>query len=169
MRALAAVLIALVVAAPASAAAPRFALLDLHDLARASKNEYGDVHPTKARPRAALVVRCAAGCRFGAGWLGFAKGVGPAARDVRHVSAGPSRVGWSLRLTLTSRGRARWQAFARLAARRAKHTGVPDVLAVAVGGRVVGAQYASDVRLSGRVLELPGFSRSNARLAAKRF
>lgn len=169
MRTLAAVLVALVVAAPASAAAPRFTLLDLHDLARASKNEYGDVHVTKVPPRAAVVVQCAAGCRFGTGWLGFAKGVGPATSDVRHVSAAPGRIGWSLRVTLSARGSARWQAFARLAARRARHAGVPDVVAVAVGGRIVGAPYANEVRLAGRVLDLPGFSRSAAKTAAKRF
>jgi len=168
MRALAAVVAALAVAAPASAAAPRFALLDLHDLTRASKNEYGDVHPTKARPRAALVVRCAAGCRFGSGWLGFAKVVGPSAGDVRRASAGPGRIGWSVRVTLSARGRSRWQAFTRLAARRAKQAGVPDVLAVAVGGRILAAPLSNEIRLAGSVLDLPGFSRADARLAAKR-
>jgi hypothetical protein len=169
MRNLAALVVALVVAAPAAAASPRFALLDLHDLAHASKNAYGDVHPTKTRPRAALVVRCASGCRFGAGWLGFARGVGPVAGDVRSASATRGRFGWSVRLTLSPRGRSRWQAFARLARRHEQHAGVPDVLAVAVGGRIVAASYANDVGLAGRVLELPGFSRSEAKSVAKRF
>jgi hypothetical protein len=169
MRALAAVALALAAAAPAAAAAPRFALLDLHDLARASKNEYGDVRPTQARPRAPLVVRCGAGCRLGSGWLGFGKGVGPTSSDVRRVSAGPSRIGWSLRLTLSARGRSRWQAFTHLAARRAKRAGVPDVLAVAVGGRILAAPLVNEIRLAGSVLELPGFSRADAKSAAKRF
>jgi hypothetical protein len=169
MRMLAALAVALVAAAPATAAAPRFALLDLHDLARASRNQYGDVRPTKARPHAGLVVRCGAGCRFGSGWLGFGQAVGPARSDVRRAAAVSTRIGWGLRLTLTARGRSRWQALARAAERRATRAGVPDVLAVAVGGRVLAAPFANEAQLSGRVLVLPGFSRSDARRAAKAF
>jgi hypothetical protein len=169
MRVLAIVAAALVAAPWAAAATPRFTLLDLHDLAHASRNEYGDVQPTKARPEAAIVVRCGSGCRFGAGWLGFRHGVGPTRADVRRASAAPGRIGWSVRLTLTPRGRSRWQALAHLASRRAKHAGVPDVLPVAVGGRIVAAPLANEVRLAGRVLDLPGFSRSDARLAARAF
>lgn len=167
MRMLAAVVLALVVAAPAAGATPRFALLDLHDLVAASTNEYGDVRPAKARPHAAFVVRCAEGCRFGAGWLGFRQAVGPTRADVRRAAAARARVGWSLQLTLTARGRARWQAFAHGAARRAKRAGVPDVLAVALDGRIVAAPFASEARLRGTVLELQGFTRSAALLAAK--
>jgi hypothetical protein len=164
MRTLAAVVVMLVAAAPAGT--PRFALLDLHDLVAASTNEYGDVQPGTTRPHAAVVVRCGTGCRFGAGWLGFREAVGPVRADVRRAASAPGRAGWSVRLTLTARGRSRWLAFGRLAERRATRTGLPDVLAVAVGGRVVAAPFANEARLQGRVLELRGFTRSAARLVA---
>jgi hypothetical protein len=169
MRMLAVLAVALSVVAPAAAATPRFALLDLHDLAQASRNEYGDVLPTTRRPHAAFVVRCGTGCRFGTGWLGFRQSVGPAGADVRRATTVLGKIGWSVRLTLSARGRSRWQAFARLALRRERRAGVPDVLAVAVGGRVVAAPFASEAQLTGSVLDLPGFSRSGARLAARAF
>gem|GEM_PF-4803329 len=169
MRALAALLASLAVAAPASAATPRFAVLDLHDLVRASRNAFGDVQTSRTRPPAPFVVRCGSGCRLGAGWLGFTGRVGPAAGQVVFASAVPGRGGWSLHLTLSPRGRAAWAAFARAAARREKREGVSDVLAVALGGRVLAVPFASQIAFSGPHLDLPGFTRANARLAAKSF
>ena len=169
MRSLAIVLAAFAVAAPASAATPRFALLDLHDLARASHNAFGDVHATRLRPHAPLVVRCGGGCRLGSGWLGFAGRVGPAADEVVSASAAPGHIGWSLRLVLSERGRVAWTRFARGAARRERRAGVPDVLAVAVDGRVLAVPFANQVAFGGRRLDLPGFTRADARLAAKSF
>src|SRR5436305_7649120 len=120
VRTFAAVLIALSCAAPAAAAGPRFGLFDLHDLGKASKNEYGDVKVTHGRPAAAFVVRCATGCRFGAGWIGFEHSAGPRPGDVVSASAGPGRIGWSLKLRLTARGQSRWRSYARVADRRAR-------------------------------------------------
>jgi hypothetical protein len=167
MRILAVAAVALALAAPAAAATPRFALLDLHDLVRASKNEFGDVKPSARRPHAPLVARCAQGCRLGRGWLGFHAQIGPAASDILSAAAGRGRIGWSVRLTLSRRGQARWRSFARAAARRAKREGVPDVIAVAVAGRIVGIPFANQVSFRGRRLDLPGFSRADARAAAK--
>jgi hypothetical protein len=166
---LAAAVAALALAAPASAAAPRFALLDLHDLVRASRNAFGDVRPTRTPPHAPLVVHCVRGCRFGAGWLGFTGRVGPSGGDIVAASAVSGRLGWSLRLTLSSRGRSAWTRFARAARLREKRVGVPDVLAVAIAGRVLAVPFSNDVVLSDGRLDLPGFSRANARLAAKSF
>src|SRR3954451_19647015 len=70
------ILSALALAAPAAAATPRFALFDLQsDLAHVSRNAFGDVD---VKPAAVLrghgtLVRCAAWCRFGDGWLAFAR------------------------------------------------------------------------------------------------
>jgi hypothetical protein len=169
VRCLAILLASLAVGAPASAGTPRFALLDLHDLARPSRNAFGDVHASRTRPPAPLVVRCGSGCRLGAGWLGFTGRVGPAAGEVVSASAAPGPIGWSLRLTLSERGRAAWARFARGAARRERREGVPDVLAVAVGGRVLAVPFTSQVAFGGRQLDLPGFTRAGARLAAKSF
>ena len=157
---------ALALAAPASAATPRFGLFDLHDVSKASRNEFGDVKPTRRVPDAAFAVECGAGCRLGPGWLGFTRLVGPTAADIRSASAGPG-IGWSVRLGLTARGRARWRAFAKVAAARAKKAGVPDVLAVVVSGRILAAPLADSVRLAHGALDVPGFTPANAKTAVK--
>ena len=167
MRSLAIFLAALALAAPASAAAPRFGLFDLHDLSRASRNEFGDVKPTRRVPNAAFAVECGTGCRLGSGWLGFDRLVGPTAGEIRAASAGPGRIGWSVRLDLTARGQARWLAYARVAATRARRAGVPDVLAVVVSGRILAAPLADTLRLAHGRLDVPGFSPANARDAVK--
>jgi len=167
MRSVAILVTALALAAPASAAAPRFGLFDLHDLSKASRNEFGDVKPTRRVPNAAFAVECGAGCRLGSGWLGFTKLVGPIAADIRSVSAGPGRIGWNVRLGLTARGQSRWRAYAQAAAARARSAGVPDVLAVVVGGRILAAPLANTLRLAKGRLDVPGFTPANARDAVK--
>ena len=168
MRYLAVLSLALCCAAPAAAARPGFAVFDLHDLAKASKDHFGDVKVTAGRPAARFVVRCADGCRFGSGWLGFTRTSGVSARQVRSASAAPGLIGWSLRLALTARGKSAWAAYARLAARRQHAAGVPDVLAVVVGGRVLATPFANQVRLSrSGLLTLPGFTRAEARAAVR--
>lgn len=167
MRTLAICLGALAFAAPA-AASPGFALFDLHDLAKASKNEYGDVKVTRGQPAAPFVVRCAGDCRFGAGWLGFVGTVGPRGGEVVSASSRAGPIGWSLRLRLTRRGRSAWLAYRHLADRRARRDGVADVLAVAVAGRILAVPLANQVRLAkSGVLDVPGFTRAGARAAAK--
>jgi hypothetical protein len=168
MRLLAIVFCALVVAAPAAAAGPRFALFDLHDLARASHNVYGDVKVSK-RPTAlrGTVVRCGAGCRFGAGWLAFAKEPSLTAGDIVSAKAHAGRIGWSVDLGLTARGQARWTAFSKIAAQSGKSSGVPDVLAVVVDGSILALPYANDVRHKHGTLELVGFTRAGALRTAK--
>jgi len=167
MRSVAILVAALVVAAPASAGAPRFGLFDLHDLAKASRNEFGDVKPTRRIPPAAFAVECGAGCRLGSGWLGFTQPVGPALADIRSAAAGPGRIGWSVRLRLSARGQARWRAYAKVAAARARKAGVPDVVTVVVGGRILAAPLADTLRLSNGRLDVPGFTPGNARRAVK--
>ncbi|HEY2373936.1 MAG TPA: hypothetical protein VGH82_15545 [Gaiellaceae bacterium] len=167
MRFVAILVAAVTLAAPASATAPRFGLFDLHDLSKASRNEFGDVKPTQRIPPAPFAVECAAGCRLGSGWLGFTRLVGPTAADIRSASAGPGRIGWSVRLDLTARGRARWRAFAKVAAARARKAGVPDVLALVVGGRILAAPLADTLRLMRGRLDVPGFTPANARIAVK--
>src|ERR1700687_6235673 len=136
MRLIALLSLALVFAAPASAAAPRFGLFDLNALARASHNIYGDVKVSQRMTALrGTVVHCGTGCRFGSGWLAFAQGPGlaagdgqaasPAGRagagwpafakgpslaagDVKSARAHSGRIGWSVDLGLTARGRSRW-------------------------------------------------------------
>jgi hypothetical protein len=167
MRFVAILVAALALASSASAAAPRFGLFDLHDLSKASRNEFGDVQPTRRVPAAPFAVECGAGCRLGPGWLGFSELVGPTAADIRAASAGPGRIGWSLHLDLTARGQSRWRAYARAAAARARKVGVPDVLAVVVGGRVLAAPLANTFRLAHGRLDVPGFTPANARTAVR--
>lgn len=167
MRSVAFLFAVLALAAPASAAAPRFGLFDLHDLAKASRNEFGDVKPTRRVPAAPFAVECGAGCRLGSGWLGFEQPVGPSAGDIRSASAGPGSIGWSVRLDLTARGRSRWRAYAAVAQARAKRAGVPDVLAVVFRGRILAAPLASTIRLVHGRLDVPGFTPAGARSAVK--
>jgi hypothetical protein len=168
MRLVALLLLALVFAAPAAAATPRFGLFDLHDLARASHNVYGDVkvskHPTALK---GTVVRCGTGCRFGAGWLSFAKGPSLTAGDVVSATAHSGRIGWSVDVGLNTRGQARWTAFAKIAAQRRKSSGVPDVFVVVVNGSILALPYANDVHHKQGTLDLIGFTRAGARLMAK--
>jgi hypothetical protein len=169
VRLVATVLVALCCAAPAAAAGPRFGFYDLHDLAKGSRNAYGDLQVTRGRPAAPVVVRCAAGCRFGSGWLGFEHAVGPAFGDVAAAAAAPGRIGWSVKLGLSARGQSRWRTYLRAAKRRDRQAGVPDVLAVVVDGRILAAPFANQLRLVGGRLDVPGFSRAEARAAAKSF
>jgi hypothetical protein len=175
MRILAVLAVALSLAGPAAAAVPRFGVFDLDtDLARASLNTYGDVRVASRqaalarRAPGATIVRCGRDCRLGAGWLAFAKGPNLGAGDVAAAAA--RRVGgtlWKLRVTLTGRGSARWAAFSRRAAARARARGLPDVFAVVVQGSVVATPFASDARHTAGTLELRGFSRAAAEQAAR--
>src|SRR6185312_11595857 len=168
MRLVALLLVTLTFAAPAAAAGPRFGIFDLHDLAPASHNLYGDVKV--ARSSAALhgfVVHCGSECRFGPGWLAFARAPGLDAGDVASAKARAGRFGWSVQLVLTTRGRAHWTAFAKLDAARLRSQGVPDVLAVVAGGSIVALPYANGVRYQRGTLDLAGFSRAGALQTAK--
>jgi hypothetical protein len=168
MRLIALLTLALVFAAPAAAAGPRFGLFDLNDLARASLNGYGDVKVSqRATALRGTVVHCGTGCRFGSGWLAFAKGPSLAAGDVVSAKAHSGRIGWSVDLGLTARGLNRWTAFSKIAAQRAKSSGFPDVLVVVVNGEILSVPYANDVRHKKGTLELVGFSRAAALRAAK--
>jgi hypothetical protein len=163
MRLVVLLLVTLVFAAPAAAAGPRFALFDLHDLGRASHNAYGDIKVSK-RPTTltGTVVHCGTGCRFGTGWLAFAKAPSLSGGDVVSAKAHSGRIGWSVDLGLNARGRSRWTAFAKLAAQRAKSSGVPDVLVVVVEGSILALPYANDVRHKNGTVELVGFTRAGA-------
>jgi hypothetical protein len=168
MRLVSLLLLALVVAAPAAAAGPRFGLFDLSDLSRASHNAFGDVKVSqRATALRGTVVHCGTGCRFGSGWLAFAKAPSLNAGDVVSAKAHAGRIGWSVDLGLTSRGQAHWAAFSKLAAQRLKSTGFPDVLVVVVNGEIRSVPYANDVRHKNGTLELVGFSRANALRTAK--
>jgi len=168
MRLVALVSLVLVFAAPAAAAGPRFGLFDLSDLAHASRNVYGDVKLSqRVTALRGTVVHCGTGCRFGSGWLAFARGPSLTADDVVSAKAHSGRIGWSVDLGLTARGKARWTGFSKLAAQRAKSIGFPDVLVVVVDGDIGAVPYANDVRYKNGTLELVGFSRANALRAAK--
>jgi hypothetical protein len=168
MRLASLLLLALVFAAPAAAAGPRFGLFDLNDLARASHNEYGDIKVSqRATALRGTVVRCGTGCRFGNGWLAFAKAPSLNAGDVVSAKAHSGRIGWSVDLRLTPRGLTRWTAFSKVAAQRAASSGVPDILAVVVNGEILALPYANDVRHKNGALELVGFGRAAALRAAK--
>ena len=106
------------------------------------------------------MVRCGTGCRFGNGWLAFAKGRALTAGDVLSAKAHSGRIGWSVDLGLTARGKARWTAFeqARRGSARSR-AGVPDVLAVVVDGEILAAALRKYVRYKNGTLELVGFSR----------
>jgi len=173
MRLLLATLAALVLAGPAAAAAPRFALYDLQtDLAAASHDEYGDVKVAtlatlKADAHGAAFVRCDSGCRFGKGWLAFAKGPELVTGDIGSARAtriaGPY---WRVALALTARGRARWSALAEAAAMRRARRGLPDVLVFALDGETFAQPYADEVGGKG-TLVVGGLSRTVARDVAK--
>jgi hypothetical protein len=168
MRLVALLSVLLVFAAPAAAGGPRFGLFDLNDLARASHNAYGDVKVSqRATALRGTVVRCGTSCRFGNGWLAFAKGPSLTAGDVVSAKAHSGRIGWSVDLGLTARGKARWTAFSKVAGQHAKSAGVTDVLVVVVDGEILALPYANDVRYKNGTLELVGFHRGAALRAAK--
>jgi len=175
MRFLAALTLALTLAGPAAAATPRFGLFDLQtDLAKASRNKYGDVRIStsrvglESRAVGSTLVRCAAGCRFGPGWLALHSGPALSAADVVSVKAHLVRgTNWGLTVRLSAKGQARWRAFAKQANRNAAMRGVPDLLLVVVDGTILAQPYASDVSHKQGTLELDGFTRANARKAAK--
>jgi hypothetical protein len=168
MRLVALLSLALVFAAPAAAAGPRFGVFDLNDLARASHNAYGDVKVSqRATALRGTVVHCGTGCRFGNGWLAFASGPSLTAGDVVSAKAHSGRIGWSVDLGLTARGKARWTRFSKIAAQRLRSSGFPDVLALVVNGEILAAPYANDVRYKNGTLELVGFRRAEALRTAK--
>ena len=134
----------------------------------ASQNAFGDVKVSqRTTALRGTVVRCGTDCRFGNGWLAFAKGPSLTASDVVSAKAHSGRIGWSVDLGLTARGQTRWTAFSKVALQRERSSGVPDVLAVVVGGEILALPYASDVRYKNGTLELVGFYRAAALRAAK--
>jgi hypothetical protein len=172
MRLLALGLLALVLAAPASAASPRLGLFDLDSgLAKASRNVYGDVHLSSSRSAlahrapGATIARCAAGCRLGHGWLAFAKQPLLTSR----AFAGPVRVapgskGWSVSVALTPAGRARWRRLAELAGQYKARVGLPPVYAVVLNGTIYAVPLATDIRLRRGTLVLGAFTKAAARI-----
>ncbi|MES1246659.1 MAG: hypothetical protein ABUS54_03170 [Actinomycetota bacterium] len=157
----------LAIPASAAAATPAFGVWDIQtDLSSASRNVYGDV---KVRPEQALAgkgtaVRCAAWCRFGAGWLAFSKRPHLSAADVASAAFGYSKhKGWFVRLTLRPAAVARWRAFVRTVTSGSKQRGVPDVLVVAVGGQIAASPFATQVTSAGGVVTIAGFSRASAK------
>lgn len=165
MRYLAVAAAALLLAGPA-AAGSGFALYDLQtDLARASRNVYGDV---QAKPHAALaghgtLARCAAWCRFGAGWLAFRTEPRLQAADVSAAAMRfTKRKGWVVELSLRPIAQRRWAAFAQRLRAAAAERGVPDVLVVVAAGQVAAAPYSSQVGFAHGRVTLTGFSRASA-------
>jgi hypothetical protein len=160
-------------AAPAAAAEPRFALFDVDaGLAPASRNVYGDVNvePSRAalvrRARGATVVRCGSDCRFGRGWLAFAKRPLLTARDVAGAArAQRGAAGWSVRVRLTPRGVADVRRLRAAASSQKARTGLPPVYAVVLDGRIDATPLATQLRLRGTTLVLGGFTRAAARRA----
>jgi hypothetical protein len=167
-------LVALALAGGASAAAPRFALFDVHtDLANASQNTFGDVKIWKRpaalakRANGATLVHCGKACTYGAGWLAFSGTPSLLAADVVSAKAYRTKVGWSVVVILTPGGMTRWQAFDRKAARSGSTRGVPDALALVLDGDVVAQPLNSALRHGKTSVEIPGLSRANAQRAAK--
>ena len=174
MRFLAVSLVALVVAGPASAATPRFAVYDLaSDVGRASHNDFGDISVSASRAsltrraHGATVVRCGSDCRLGRGWIAFGKRSTLRASDVRSARAHSSSFGWAVTLQLSARGAAAWASLDRAAFARGKRSGVPDVFAVVLDDTIYALPYATDAHQKGRSLELAGFTQAGARAAAK--
>jgi preprotein translocase subunit SecD len=173
MRLLVPALAALVLAAPASAAGPRFGLFDLDSgLARASHTVYGDV---KVSPDAsalarkapgATVVRCGDQCRLGTGFVAFSEGPLLTARDIAAPRAHPGLRGWNVSVTLTAHGRAAWARLSRTLRLTTRSTGLQPVLAIVLDGTIYALPFASDLRHTGTTLELAGFTPAGARHAA---
>jgi hypothetical protein len=165
---------ALVLAGGASAAAPRFALFDVHtDLAHASHNTFGDVKVWKrqaaleSRARGATIVHCGSACTFGAGWLAFSAAPALSARDVVSAKAYRTTVGWSIVAILTPRGVSRWKSFSHRAALSGATRGVPDALVIVLDGDIVAQPLTDQLRRGKTSVEIPGLSRANALRAAK--
>jgi hypothetical protein len=174
MRLVALCLLALFVAAPASAATPRFGFFDLGaDVAKASKNVYGDVRIATSRDalerRApdATIVHCAAECRLGTGWLAFAKPSRLTLRDLGPARAHPGLRGWSLSVELSARGRTAWKRVAAAIKQQTARSGLPPVYAVVLDGTILATPYANELRLKGSTLELTGFEKAAAKRAAR--
>jgi hypothetical protein len=174
MRLLAPALAALVLAAPAAAAEPRFGLFDLDGgLARASTNAFGDVKvaadPGALARRApgATVVRCGDQCRLGRGYLAFAKAPLLTARDVAAPKPHPGLRGWAVTVRLTAHGRAAWLRLFRDIREATQRNGVQPVLAIVLDGTIYALPFATDLRHSGATLDLAGFTEAGARRAAQ--
>lgn len=165
---------ALVLAGGASAATPRFALFDVHtDLAHASHNVFGDVKIWKrqaalaSQAGGATLVHCGAACTFGSGWLAFSAGPALSAGAVTAAKTRRTKVGWSVVLTLTPRGRSSWATFSRRASLSSATRGVPDALVLVLNGDIVAQPLASQVLKLPTTVEVPGLSRANALRVAK--
>jgi hypothetical protein len=171
MRYLAAAVVTLLLAGPAAAATPRFALFDLQsDLAHASRNPYGDVavQPLSRLEGKGTLVRCATWCRFGSGWLAFAQPPRLSAADVAGATVRYTRrQGWTVRLSLRAAAQGRWTAFSRNVLAQAKLHGVPDVLVVVAGGEVAASPLATQVTSSKGVVTLTGFTQASAKALQK--
>ena len=166
----AAVLGALVLAGGASAApTPHFAVFDVHtDLATASHNVFGDVKIWKRKPalasrtHGATLVHCGANCTFGAGWLAFVNRPALSAGSVVAAKTHRTKVGWSVVLTLSPRGRSAWKAFSHRTSLSSATRGVPDALVLVLNGDIVAQPLASQVKQRATTVEIPGLSRKNA-------
>jgi hypothetical protein len=167
---------ALALAAGASAGVPRFALFDVHTGLAASHNPFGDVKVWKqssalaARAHGATLVRCGAGCTYGAGWLAFVQAPALSAGDVSAAKARhDARLGWALLLTLTPSGQARFARFDTKATLAGVRRGISDALVLVVDGAIVAQPLQGQLKLAGTTLEVPGFTRANALRTAKLF
>ena len=175
MRLVALGLLALAFAGRASAATPHFGLFDLGTgLAQASHNVYGDVRVSTSRSalarraHGATLVRCAADCRLGRGWLAFAKKpLLTGAVLAGPVRAHPGRNGWSVSVALTPAGRSAWLRVAAAGRRYAARAGIQPVYAVVLNGTIAAVVYGNDLRLAGATLELAGFTKQAARTVDK--
>jgi hypothetical protein len=174
MRYFALVVVALLLAAPAAAATPRFGLFDLGaDAAKASHNVYGDVQVAASRAalarkaHGATLVRCAAGCRLGRGWLAFAKAPSLTRTDLGGAKASLGQRGWTVSVALTARGQARWKRLAAQARRSAARSGLPPVYAVVVDGSILALPFANELRVRKGTLSLVGFTKAGAKLAVQ--
>jgi hypothetical protein len=169
-----AALAALALAGAASAGTPRFALFNVHsDLAGASHNSYGDIKVWKLesalarRAHGATLVRCGGDCTFGSGWLAFSKKPALSAGDVVSAKTHRTKVGWSVVLGLSARGKTALVRFQRQAALSGKARGVPDALVLVLDGAIVAQPLADQIHPGKATVAIPGFSRANALRAAK--
>jgi hypothetical protein len=176
----AAALAALAFAGGASAGTtPAFALFNVHsDLATASHNTFGDVKVWKREAalarhaHGATLVRCGGDCTFGPGWLAFSQKPVLSAGDVVSAKTQRTKIGWSVVLGLSARGKAGLARFQRQAALSAKARGVPDALVLVLDGTIVAQPladqiHAYQIHLGKLTVAIPGFSRGNALRAAK--
>jgi hypothetical protein len=167
---------ALALAAGASAGVPRFALFDVHSgLAAASHNSFGDVKVWKrssalaAHAHGATLVRCGLDCTYGAGWLAFVQAPALSAGDVSAAKALRVNLGWTVFLTLTPTGHARFARFDTKATLAGARRGISDALVLVVDGAIVAQPLQNQLRAGKTTLEIPGLTRANALRAAKLF